>query len=72
MYIALSMTELFTFAEAVKQLTTSIRCQEEFRFLYLDDQTSWALAKVEEMVQRYIGEDKSGLVHEEVSYYTGE
>jgi hypothetical protein len=72
MYIALSMTELFQFAETVRQLTTSIRCQEDFRFLYLDDQTASALARVEEMVQRYIGEDDSGVVQEEVSYYNGE
>jgi len=72
MYIALSMTELFQFAETVRQLTTSIRCQEDLQFLYLDDQTASTLARVEEMVQRYIGEDNSGVVQEEVSYYNGE
>lgn len=72
MHIAPSMTELFQFAETVRQLTTSIRCQEDLRFLYLDDQTASALARVEQMVQRYIGEDKSDVVQEEVSYYNGE
>lgn len=71
MYVAISVAELFRFAECVQRLTSSLRLQEEFNFITLDDNSSAALAKVERMIQEYIGEDRSA-VQKTASYYTGE
>lgn len=72
MYIALSIVELFGLAEATKELTKSLRLQEMFGFIKLDDELAWKLAQVENLVEHYIGEDTSGVAQKEISYYNGE
>lgn len=72
MYIAISTVELFRLAEAAQALTKSLRIQESFGFICLDDESSWRLAKVEDLINRYIGEDGSGALEKEVNYYNGE